>query len=502
MMNITRRKRGLRLSSVTLSALFSLVVGSHQSVLTAAFVLSRPRHLARRPAFVSSLDNNVETTRPSQHDIEKDRLGLLIHWKGEDTEGYSKQLRHFEFLGALSAVLADPSLPTNNMVSFSDALNFNHANVSLSDAKMALFNSAMQYVELDKDADPSVLDTAAFIKATERCSLVHAIYKIVAEGESYEDLSDAAMENGGFNDMMIGGQKEKNTWCLRVRDYGNERIEKKATRYGASSRSMQLERKALKALKPLLLQFGGRVDLQNPDSKIYVFDGLLGKKVLGRRIARGPQTSIMDPNTRICVTNTPLCPIAAFALCNVAGVKNGCTILDPYGGSCATLLAAAMIAPSCKSVAIEIAHNGLVNRNDILEDFTTRGLTPPLALLHGDSTDSKVRSEARQAIGNEPFDMIITDPPYGIRESKNYNDEPPLVELFRSISVDRDAGTPLLKVGGRLVSFVPCQQDEEIDECIPTEEQTVEAGLKLEGMREQPLNDKLSRWLVSYRCTR
>jgi tRNA G10 N-methylase Trm11 len=213
--------------------------------------------------------------------------------------------------------------------------------------------------------------------------------------------------------------------------------------------------------------------------------------------------STMNPNTRICVTNTPLCPIAAFAMCNVAGVKDGSTILDPYAGSCATLLAAAMIAPTCRTVSIEIAHNGLVNRKDIRMDFETRRLPAPVALIQGDSTDSAIRDEARKVIGNEPFDLIITDPPYGIRESKGANNAlSPLVQLFRSLTNDRDAGKPLLKVGGRLVAFVPCHEEEELIDCLPTNAQTLEAGLNLELMCEQPLNDKLSCWLVAYSCTR
>jgi tRNA G10 N-methylase Trm11 len=189
-------------------------------------------------------------------------------------------------------------------------------------------------------------------------------------------------------------------------------------------------------------------------------------------------------------------------MCNVAGVKDGSTILDPYAGSCATLLAAAMIAGTCRTVGIEIAHDGLVNRNDIQKDFETRGLVAPLALLQGDSTESTLRDKARKAIGDESFDLIITDPPYGIRESKGYNELPPLVELFSSLADDREAGKPLLKVGGRLVAFVPCHEDEELMDCLPTETMTLLAGLSLDVMREQPLNDKLSRWLVAYSCIR
>jgi tRNA G10 N-methylase Trm11 len=157
--------------------------------------------------------------------------------------------------------------------------------------------------------------------------------------------------------------------------------------------------------------------------------------------------------------------------------------------------------PTCRMVGIDISHNGMVNRDDIRKDFSTRHLVEPLALLQGDSTDENLRNEARSFIQNEPFDHIITDPPYGIRESKGYNEMSPIDELLRSIKRDRANGRRLLKKGGRLVCFIPCHEDEEtLDEVMPTSSQLEEAGLRCEMMREQPLNDKLSRWLVSFLC--
>lgn len=191
------------------------------------------------------------------------------------------QLRHVEFLGALSSTLP---LETELHVVFTDALNYD-ASVEMPDSKIISFNSAMQYVELAHDDM-----TDSFVKAAQRCSLVHAMYIVIAEKDTYSDLSDAAIDNGGFNDVMVGGAHQNATWCVRVRHYGKMSTEKKAKRYGARSRSMKLEREALKALTPLLVKFGGSVNLQNPDCKIYVFDGLLGKKkVLARRMATGPQ---------------------------------------------------------------------------------------------------------------------------------------------------------------------------------------------------------------------
>jgi tRNA G10 N-methylase Trm11 len=165
-------------------------------------------------------------------------------------------------------------------------------------------------------------------------------------------------------------------------------------------------------------------------------------------------------------------------------------------------MATAMIAPESQTVGIEIAHNGVVNRDDVRKDFSSRNLTAPRDLLHGDSADFIVRDRARQAIGNKAFDTIIADPPYGIRESTGYNEKSPLEELFTSIALDRESGNRLLKKGGRLVAFVPVTDEETLLGQLPHEELTRNAGLLFELSREQILNTKLSRWLVSFICDR
>ena len=45
--------------------------------------------------------------------------------------------------------------------------------------------------------------------------------------------------------------------------------------------------------------------------------------VLNRRMVTGPKTLTINPNTHICITNTMLCPIASFNMCNVAGITAG-----------------------------------------------------------------------------------------------------------------------------------------------------------------------------------
>jgi tRNA G10 N-methylase Trm11 len=411
---------------------------------------------------------------------------LLIHWKGEIKEGYSFHFRQVEFEGALAAVAGE-----RRKLKYENALEYN-GQADMVDQERVYFDESMQYVDGIDNIEHAV-------DAVRRCSLVHAAYQIVSIEDSYRTCTEAAVDNGGFSDMYAGGDNQHDTWCVGVRLYGDVATGSKVMRHGERARSMKEERKALQDLDPLLKKLGGGVDLTNPVCKIYLFNGLKGKAVLARRIAEGPQASIIGPSTRLCITSTPLCPIAAFTLCNIAGVRDGLSILDPYAGSCTTLLAAAMIAPRSRKVGIEIAHNGLVNRVDVLHDFESRNLPPPLALVKGDSTSASVRDEARQYIDGDAFDIIVSDPPYGIRESGNYNEQDPISELCDSIALDREAGKPLLRKGGKLVVFVPCTEEERIEDCLPTDAKLERAGLEILDMKEQPLNDKLSRWLVSFK---
>lgn len=461
----------------------------------------KPSH---NPLFATSEQEDIAMATEQENTPKFPKRALLLHWRGEKDVGYSKPFRHLEFTAALEA----ESEVSHLVLDYKNALKYT-GQAEMADVSIEHFNEAMQYVSLRNGSSPSAEITRdAIIAAVNRSSLLHACYEVIASADDINDLASIAIQDGGFEDMYRGGINEKSSWCFRARNYGDLDTsldnDGKEKRYSSRARSMKMEKEGLKALTELLLKFGGKVDLLNPDCKIYIFDGLEGqnKMVLARRIAVGPRTSSIAPNTRICITNTPLCPIASFSLCNVARIRNGMTVLDPYAGSCATLLATAMIAPQSQSVGIEIAQNGLVNRDDIRKDFSTRNLPQPKALLQGDSTNFNTREEAKQAIGNKAFDAIIADPPYGIRESLSYNENSPLEELFTSIARDYKAGNRLLNKFGRVVAFVAVTDEETLSEMLPGDDLTKAAGLEFEVSREQPLNDKLSRWLVSYVCTR
>jgi len=106
-------------------------------------------------------------------------------------------------------------------------------------------------------------------------------------------------------------------------------------------------------------------------------------------------------------------------LCNIALIQENQTILDPFAGSATTLLAATLISPSVRTVGVEI--DEFISRSSIMEDFSSRGAAEPVALLQGDIMDRSMRDNARAAIGDMAFDVIITDPPYGRREAAVVN---------------------------------------------------------------------------------
>jgi len=393
----------------------------------------------------------------------------------------------------------------------------------------------MQYVSISVPSSNVISDRSLseIYKVTiERCSLIRTSFQIVASGESYEQIATKALDDNSFNDIMEGGSNEHLTWSIRLRRYGpmqmvesksNVKRSQQQARYGKNVRSpLRDERKAILEMKELVQTFAGKVDLTDPQCRIYLLEGLRhcnvlsgdkDDKLLARMVAKGPKTSIYRPNTRICVTTTPLCPLASFTLCNIAQIqrRGNCTILDPFAGSCATLLAAAHITTQptassisnasttqqssqrgCQSVAIEIAHNGYVNRDDIIKDFETRSLPHPVDIIRGDCTSSEIRHQARLAIGGKAFDFIVTDPPYGIREAMSSGEESnlgegstetisPLTQLFYAMGQDISNGTPLLKQGGRLVAFIPVQKGQSLEDCLPDSNARDAAHLVMEG---------------------
>ena len=249
-----------------------------------------------------SLDNPLRTMTERN-----DREGslfpsrpLVIHWRGEKESGYSKPFRQLEFVSALEAQVGRSYTHPPLLLKFTNALNYT-GQAEMADVNIEHFNEAMQYLEFGSDDDDDDDDLTIpitkedVIRAGERCSLVHAVYEVIASADDIQELAPLAITDGGFEDMYKGQENQKMTWCFRARNYRDPNTSDagREKRYSSRARSMGLEKAGLTALKELLLKFGGKVDLLEPECKLYLFDGLTAhSKTLARRIATGPRVRV------------------------------------------------------------------------------------------------------------------------------------------------------------------------------------------------------------------
>jgi hypothetical protein len=219
------------------------------------------------------------------------------------------------------------------------------------------YESAMQYVVISDNNDscdridclinrPALL-TNLFRSTVERCSLVRRMVRVVAVGDSYEDVANAALKNGSFEDMMENGVNADATWSIRLRRYGsgdyrslgraesnnidrinydgdtsvNPNVKRKwKARYGKKVRSsITDESNAILSMSELTKFFQGKVNLVNPDCQLYLLEGLRDsslrnsgseeeyKVLLSRVIANGPKVRMEQRISRQC--NNPVCII-------------------------------------------------------------------------------------------------------------------------------------------------------------------------------------------------
>lgn len=183
---------------------------------------------------------------------------------------------------------------------------------------------------------------------------------------------------------------------------------------------------------------GRRVDLQSPDeiysviiSQYGLWFGLHIKESLRR------ETRKRTARNRPFFHPSSMNPILQRTLVNLAAIKKGDWLLDPFCGTGGALLEAARLGVNCVGIEIDrrIIWGALRNLNS---DIVTKDLTN---LIRGDATHLCIRRGAIQG--------IVTDPPYGTAAStQGYDLKELLVEVFMEIAA-------ILKPGSRIVIAIP-----------------------------------------------
>lgn len=279
------------------------------------------------------------------------------------------------------------------------------------------------------------------------------------------------------------------------------------------------------------LQFGGKVDLNNPLHEFHVLEDY-GENpntasseplrvFFGRLVSHGQRHLIKhySVKNRLFIGNTSMDAQLSLLMANQAKVRPGSLVYDPFAGTGSVLVACAHFGGHVLGSDIDwtLVHGrGCSSRAGSQQKYRGRGESVEANLrqygLEHRYTDMLV-ADAASSIWRqqELFDAIVTDPPYGIREGGRKIGS--RREIVNPVPDDMREGhipatcdyklsemfTDLVKfavrylvVGGRLVYWVPIILNEFNSEVLPTH-----PCLKLVSSSVQPLQRHVGRMLVT-----
>ncbi|TNJ28233.1 putative RNA methylase [Giardia muris] len=172
--------------------------------------------------------------------------------------------------------------------------------------------------------------------------------------------------------------------------------------------------------------------------------------------------------TRCFIGPTSMDPELAFIMCEVAKVKSGYVVCDPFAGTCSILVSAAFYGCIAVGGDLDIKIlRGKGGKQHYSQNFISYGLPQPLLSLH---------DAHKPAYRQEVFDAILCDPPYSIRAGarvansragygfKNIADKENVADLFLAVL---DFAALTLRVGGRLAFWLPYLIEYHEDSDIP-----------------------------------
>jgi tRNA (guanine10-N2)-methyltransferase len=164
-------------------------------------------------------------------------------------------------------------------------------------------------------------------------------------------------------------------------------------------------------------------------------------------------------------------------------VGPGTISFDPFCGSGSLLVGIASLGGCVLGSDFDLPSMFQSDDRSIFGNFTHYQMSDKLlGLFRADFMNDNFRP-------NTLFDAIVTDPPYGIREKCRADGTSPLLPLLLKLYA---FGAKYLKLGGRLVYWLPCGYDIKIQSQLP-----VHPALKLVSHCQQDLGSRYCRVLVT-----
>ncbi|KAF8068156.1 Tr1 [Scenedesmus sp. PABB004] len=343
-------------------------------------------------------------------------------------------------------------------------------------------------------------------RIVERAVLIRAMLELWGEGGSFEELADAIAAHPAAAKAPYLGRGV--TFRVLLDAWGFTWTPEQQARLFAG-----LER---------VLPFEGRVDLAAPAHVFWLccigggaaHNGLPAvpeRWYFGRQVAVADRSWVQSYalNKRAYIGPTSMDTELAFLMANMAQVRRGQLVCDPYVGTASVLLAAAARGAHTLGCDIDVrviklgkpAPGRGGGRVDVWSNFDQYGLPRPVGLVRLD-----VHRHPFRAGLTEVFDAILGDPPYGVRAggrkscAREVEVRHPATHipstapytLTECLTDLLELAAQTLVVGGRLVFFMPATPETYREDELPAH-----PSLRLVANSEQLLTTRYSRRLVT-----
>lgn len=413
--------------------------------------------------------------------------------------GLHNDLRLAELYAVLSSIRNIPESQLNAKVS----ATYKHITRSDApsiptpgDAGAVLYGEIFFHIDLNSEAEAIML--------ARRTVLLRAIYAPVGHGHDYASCIDS-IDNAPYQNALVP-----------LRDKGKKPSFRCYVDAFGKSLSLEDQLHRIHRFSDILRTFPGRVRLKDPDFELWILEDDFPRRGHGRRGAEGPRQIFLarkvasgqgyvcakfSLKTRRYIGPTSMDAELAFVMSNMARVKEGHLVVDPFCGTAGVLVACAARGAFCVASDINfLSLKGKGPGQTIASNFEQYGLTLPVGILRADVINSPIR---RQRAGW--FDAVVCDPPYGIKEGTRVFREDAIdpgmeanhyqgTERIQFVDFLRGVlqyAADVLVPHGRLVYWLPTTVDY-TPEDIPTH-----PALRLIHNNVQPLTTRMSRRLIT-----
>ena len=318
-----------------------------------------------------------------------------------------------------------------------------------------------------------------------RCVLIREASVLIREADSL-DLVKQEISNMSEDEWSPILSAPRSSFCIRVRSVHK--------RLGSGKRG--LEKELASFLFPMK-SFPNitKVDLSSPDASLIFYvkvetqkeanqgpqkqtHAYFGFRPFSKASRASKLPGLFDLRKRPFIGTTSMLADISFLTANMALVVPGSVVYDPFCGTASILISCARLGAFVVGSDI---NRKVLNDPGLLKNFSHYGIEDRLlGFFSSDFYNSPVAKRLQ-------VDAIVTDPPYGIRESSQRKVDNGKRERripFDTVLDDLfETALRMLRVGGRLCFWMPVGNDPEESSILPVWPE----GLKLVSVSQDPV---------------